>query len=508
MTHFSKSPIRRLTCLILAILLTAGVFAVSATAEQSVTVEPIAFRNPDFVRGMDVSSVIALEKSGVIFRNRDGDREDIFKILADNGVNTIRVRVWNDPYDSNGNGYGGGNNDVATAAKIGQRAAKYGLNLLVDFHYSDFWADPGKQKAPKAWANMTLSEKTAALKAFTTESLKTIRDAGAHITMVQIGNETNLGIAGENSWMNMAQLYNAGSQAVREFSSDIRVMIHYTNPENTYIRTMADFLHDYQVDYDIFATSYYPCWHGSLENLNDTLSYVAEKYDKYTMVAETSYPYTLSDSDGHANTISEWNNCTGENMLWDFTPQGQADEVRAVMNAVNNVKNGKGLGMCYWEGAWITVGDVSGLSSIAYSDRLEKNKALWERDGSGWASSFCAEFDPDDAGKWYGGSAVDNQAFFSPDGTALPSLGVFRDVLPQGAYRLGDADGDDTIDVIDVTVIQRKCARINQRIDETTLMHGDINENGILEIVDAACIQRHLINAPLQYPIGIWKFPV
>ena len=508
MTHFSKSPIRRLTCLILAILLTAGVFAVSATAEQSVTVEPIAFRNPDFVRGMDVSSVIALEKSGVIFRNRDGDREDIFKILADNGVNTIRVRVWNDPYDSNGNGYGGGNNDVATAAKIGQRAAKYGLNLLVDFHYSDFWADPGKQKAPKAWANMTLSEKTAALKAFTTESLKTIRDAGAHITMVQIGNETNLGIAGENSWTNMAQLYNAGSQAVREFSSEIRVMIHYTNPENTYIRTMADFLHDYQVDYDIFATSYYPCWHGSLENLTDTLSYVAEKYDKYTMVAETSYPYTLSDSDGHANTISEWNNCTGENMLWDFTPQGQADEVRAVMNAVNNVKNGKGLGMCYWEGAWITVGDVSGLSSIAYSDRLEKNKARWERDGSGWASSFCAEFDPDDAGKWYGGSAVDNQAFFSPDGAALPSLGVFRGVLPQGAYRLGDADGDDTIDVIDVTVIQRKCAKIDQPIDETTLMHGDINENGILEIVDAAYIQRYLINAPLQYPIGIWKSAV
>ena len=100
MTHFSKSPIRRLTCLILAILLTVGVFAVSATAEQSVTVEPIAFRNPDFVRGMDVSSVITLEKSGVIFRNRDGDREDIFKILADNGVNTIRARVWNDPYDS------------------------------------------------------------------------------------------------------------------------------------------------------------------------------------------------------------------------------------------------------------------------------------------------------------------------------------------------------------------------------------------------------------------------
>ncbi len=499
-----RNIIKSLLCLILAIILcSAGVVPFTA-AQEDITVQPIDINNPDFIRGMDISSVITLEKSGVIFRNESGKREDIFKLLADNGVNYIRVRVWNDPYAADGRGYGGGNNDVDTAAKIGKRAATYGLKLLVDLHYSDFWADPGKQKVPKAWSGMSVDEKCAALYDYTAASLKTIRDAGAQIGMVQIGNETTQGIAGENSWQNMARLYNAGSRAVRDFSDDIPVAIHYTNPENSYIKTLADFLHDYQVDYDVFATSYYPCWHGSLSNLTDVLDYAAQKYNKLAMVAETSYPYTLTDSDGHGNTIAEGNNNTGENMLWDFTPQGQADEVRAVMNAVNEVKNGRGLGMFYWEGAWISVGDTTGLSGESYQERLTLNKELWERDGSGWAASACTEYDPDDAGIWYGGSAVDNQAFFLPDGTALPSLHVFRDVLPEGSYRLGDADGSGEIDVIDAACIQRACARVPMEINEKILAHGDIDGDG-LTVMDATLIQRHLSHSTVPYPIGVWS---
>ena len=498
-----RNLFKAILSLILVTILCLTCAAPYAAAQSKVNVQPIEFKNPDFIRGMDISSVIALEQSGVVFRNENGKTEDIFKLLADNGVNTIRVRVWNDPYTADGKGYGGGNNDVDTAAQIGKRAAKYGMKLLVDFHYSDFWADPGKQKAPKSWSGMSVDEKCTALYEYTAASLKAIRDAGAQIGMVQIGNETTQGIAGENSWQNMAKLYNAGSRAVRDFSSDTLVAIHYTNPENSYIKTLADFLHDYNVDYDVFATSYYPCWHGSLSNLTEVLNYAAEKYGKYAMVAETSYPYTLSDSDGHPNTISEWNNNSGENMLWDFTPQGQANEVRAVMNAVNEVDGGKGLGMFYWEGAWITVGDVKGLSGNAYTERLEQNKLLWERNGSGWAASACAEYDPDDAGKWYGGSAVDNQAFFLPDGTALPSLHVFKDVLPEGCYRLGDADGSSAIDIIDVTCIQRKCANIPTKVTESTLLHGDIDGNG-LSVTDATMLQRYLADIAVPYPIGIW----
>ena len=105
----------------------------------------------DFILGMDASSVIAEEQSGVKYYNFNGEEQDVFRTLAESGVNYIRVRVWNDPYDENGNGYGGGNNDVEKAVEIGKRATKYGMKLLVNFQYSDFWADPAKQMVPKAW---------------------------------------------------------------------------------------------------------------------------------------------------------------------------------------------------------------------------------------------------------------------------------------------------------------------------------------------------------------------
>ena len=116
-----------------------------------------AAESPAFIRGMDISSVLSLEKSGVRFFDESGREDDIFRILAENGVNYIRVRVWNHPFDANGNGYGGGNCDVSTAKEIGRRAAEYGMKLLVDFHYSDFWADPQKQQSPKGWKDISQS---------------------------------------------------------------------------------------------------------------------------------------------------------------------------------------------------------------------------------------------------------------------------------------------------------------------------------------------------------------
>ena len=405
----------------------ATVTAAPAAVEDNLNVGRIKFQNSDFIRGMDVSSVLALEESGVKFYDENGAEGDLFKILADNGVNYIRVRVWNDPYDSQHNGYGGGNNDVAKAAAIGKRAADNGMKLLVDFHYSDFWADPGKQKAPKAWANMTIDQKAQAVQTFTADALTTIRNAGADIGMVQIGNETTQAICGENTWPNMAAIYNAGAAAVRAFDPGVLVAVHFTNPEKTAaIKGLADKLDQNSVDYDVFATSYYPYWHGSLENLTAVLDYAATTYGKYAMVAETSYAYTLDDSDGFDNTVSRLGNNVGDNLLWPFTPQGQATEVREVMNAVNNVSGGKGLGVFYWEGAWVTVGDTTGLTGDALADKRTANSDLWEQNGAGWAASYASEYDPKDAGQWYGGSAVDNQAFFGPDGVMLRSLKVFK----------------------------------------------------------------------------------
>ncbi len=493
---------KRTLCILLSLVLLCSAFgAVPAGAQtQSVTIEPIDLHREDFIRGMDVSSVLSLERSGVKYYTADGAEKDLFRILADNGVNYIRVRVWNDPFDASGNGYGGGNNDVAAAAQIGARAAACGMKLLVDFHYSDFWADPGKQKAPKAWSGMSLSQKLNAVRDFTTASLQTIRGAGADIGMVQIGNETSNGLVGEDSWWNMSQLYNAGSAAVRAFDPSILVAIHFTNPEKTaYMKSLADFLSDYHVDYDVFALSYYPYWHGSLSNLTEVLDYVAVNHHKLTMVAETSYAYTLFDSDGHPNTVSAYANNTGSDLLWDFTPQGQADEVRAVMNAVNNVSDNAGLGVFYWEGAWITVGDTTGLSGSAYDSRLAANKALWERDGSGWAASYCGEYDPDDGGKWYGGCAVDNQAFFASDGKALPSLQVFAQVAAT-SYLLGDTDGDGEVTVIDATMLQRHLAQVKS----TGFIEAvaDVDSDSDITILDATLIKRWVAGLFCPYPIA------
>ena len=130
-----------------------------AVTSDSLYVENVAELPEDFILGMDVSSVLSLEESGVKFYDFSGQEADLFQVLRDNGVTHIRVRVWNDPFDSQGRGYGGGNCDINNAVMIGRRATQYGMSLLVDFHLSDFWADPGKQFAPKAWAELDAESK-------------------------------------------------------------------------------------------------------------------------------------------------------------------------------------------------------------------------------------------------------------------------------------------------------------------------------------------------------------
>ena len=364
----------------------------------------------DFIFGMDASQIPALEASGVKYYDRDGQERDVFEILAANGVNTIRVRVWNDPFDAEGRGYGGGNCNVDTALEIGKRAAKYGMKLLVDFHYSDFWADPGKQMVPKAWADYDLDTKAAALEAYTHDVLMTLRNAGVEVGMVQVGNETNGALCGEREWSAIVSLMAAGSRAVREVYPAAKVAVHFANPENGNYNTYATNLKIYGLDYDVFGSSYYPYWHGSLENLTRTLAQVRSSTGKDVMVLETSYAWTGEDFDFSANTISDE---SAVNKPYPFSQQGQVNSLRDVTQAVQDAG---GIGVCYWEGTWIGVGGAT----------KEENQRLWEQFGSGWASSYAAEYDPDDAGKWYGGCAVDNQSFFDPQGKALDSLMAFN----------------------------------------------------------------------------------
>ena len=382
--------------------------------ESSVYVEAIPDISDDFYRGMDASAVLALENSGVKYYNFDGEEQDVFMTLAQAGVNYIRLRVWNDPYDENGNGYGGGNNDVATAIALGQRATKYGMKVCIDFHYSDFWADPKKQFVPKAWEGMDIEEKSDALYNFTLESLTQLLDAGVNVGMVQIGNEINNGMSGETDVANVRKLLTAGSKAVREAAAnsgkEILVAVHYTNIDDMKkLDTLLTGLQVKEIDYDIVGLSFYPYWHGTIEDLKNAIIHIRDTYGKKVYVAENAYCYTAEDGDGSANSV-EGTDDLAEG--YSASVQGQANEVRDVCAAASEAG---AEGVFYWEGTWIPVGPADA-----------DNSALWEKYGSGWASSYASGYDPKDAGQYYGGCSWDNQAMFDFTGHPLASLKVFK----------------------------------------------------------------------------------
>lgn len=382
--------------------------------ESTIFVEPVDGISDDFYRGMDASAVLALENSGVKYYNFDGEEQDVFMTLAQAGVNYIRLRVWNDPYDENGNGYGGGNNDVATAIALGQRATKYGMKVCIDFHYSDFWADPKKQFVPKAWEGMDIEEKSDALYNFTLESLTQLLDAGVDVGMVQIGNEINNGMSGETDVANVRKLLTAGSKAVREAAAnsgkEILVAVHYTNIDDMKkLDTLLTGLQVKEIDYDIVGLSFYPYWHGTIEDLKNAIIHIRDTYGKKVYVAENAYCYTAEDGDGSANSV-EGTDDLAEG--YSASVQGQANEVRDVCAAASEAG---AEGVFYWEGTWIPVGPADA-----------DNSALWEKYGSGWASSYASGYDPKDAGQYYGGCSWDNQAMFDFTGHPLASLNVFK----------------------------------------------------------------------------------
>lgn len=382
--------------------------------ESTIFVEPVDGISDDFYRGMDSSAVLALENSGVKYYNFDGEEQDVFMTLAQAGVNYIRLRVWNDPYDENGNGYGGGNNDVATAIALGQRATKYGMKVCIDFHYSDFWADPKKQFVPKAWEGMDIEEKSDALYNFTLESLTQLLDAGVDVGMVQIGNEINNGMSGETNVANVRKLLTAGSKAVREAAAnsgkEILVAVHYTNIDDMKkLDTLLTGLQVKEIDYDIVGLSFYPYWHGTIEDLKNAIIHIRDTYGKKVYVAENAYCYTAEDGDGSANSV-EGTDDLAEG--YSASVQGQANEVRDVCAAASEAG---AEGVFYWEGTWIPVGPADA-----------DNSNLWEKYGSGWASSYASGYDPKDAGQYYGGCSWDNQAMFDFTGHPLASLNVFK----------------------------------------------------------------------------------
>ena len=402
--------------------------------QQKVTIKKVKNMSDSTIRGIDISSYTALKKAGVKYYDNEGKEASLLKVLSDNGVNYIRIRIWNDPYNEKGETYGGGSNDVKAGLEIAKEAAKYNIKVLLGFHYSDFWADPAVQLLPKAWEkDRNNQEKMCSnVYEFTKETLEQFKDAGADIGMVQVGNEISQGMMGimhrtkANVWQEeeksvlIDSYLNAGARAVRECVPDALVAIHLDTLNLSIYKDAMNAWERDKVDYDVLGSSSYAFWAGKnmLGNVRKAGNYVASR-GKLFAVLETSWLNSQKDADGTVNMVNNT-----KDAVYKVGPQGQADMLSDLYDAI--LSNDNGLGAFYWEGAWIPV--KAGWVNWKY------NKEMANEFGTGWATENAGGYYPKsklyyNGNPVWGGDSSDNQTLSDDKGYPLDSLRFYKDAV-------------------------------------------------------------------------------
>ncbi|WP_051251438.1 glycosyl hydrolase 53 family protein [Paenibacillus harenae] len=411
--------------LALTTMLAAGASGQASAAKLS---------DPDeFIKGVDISTLQAIEAEGSKKYYVDGQEKDLLAILKEHGVNYVRLRLWNNPVKADGF------NDKEDLIAMAVRVKAAGMKLLVDFHYSDFWADPGKQVKPAAWQALDFADLKTAVFGYTEEVMNGLKAVNAYPDMVQIGNEINSGIllpeGSIGNFDQLAQLLKEGVKAVRDTTPEdhkTKIMLHLAEGgDNEKFRSFFDQVKEEEIDYDVIGMSYYPYWHGTFQQLKTNMNDMAARYDKQIVVAETAYPYTLENDD-------ELGNIAGEDQIkiagFPASAANQKLVTETVFNTIAHVDGGLGLGAFYWEPAWLaSVGWTSG-------------------EGNGW----------------------ENQAMFDFDGNALESLDAFQYVpgsIPDVSPILVYASPDITIALGETAVLP---ARTNVLYNEGTIEPAEV----------------------------------
>jgi arabinogalactan endo-1,4-beta-galactosidase len=326
------------------------------------------------VRGADISSLKKSEDKGGVYRYDDGTPADALAILKDHGLNYARFRVWVNSPD----GYHGKTQLLEMARRLDQ----YQLHLLVDFHYADSWADPGKQPKPKAWEALDFGGLKQALYDHTFDVCSALQAQGTPPAIVQVGNEITNGLLwpdGKNDagFEALAALLKAGYYAVKDSSPATRVMLHLDNGGNNGLsRWWFDHIGAQGVPFDLIGVSYYPYWHGTLADLQGNLDDLTRRYAKEVVVVETAYAFTPDDQDGCENVIQQ-QACPG----YPFTLEGQARMLADIMTIVRAVPNGRGLGVMWWDATWTAVPGNGWDPAQPLSGNNWENQALFDFDG-------------------------------------------------------------------------------------------------------------------------------
>ncbi|GJF30817.1 arabinogalactan endo-beta-1,4-galactanase [Kitasatospora sp. NE20-6] len=323
-------------------------------------------------RGVDVSTLKKSEDKGGTYAYANGTSADALTVLHSAGANYVRLKVWVNPAD--------GYNTKAKVLAMATRAKAQGMKILIDFHYSDIWADPGTQTKPAAWSSYTAAQLATAVYNHTYDVLNALKAQGTTADMVQIGNEINGGMlwpeGSTSNWTNLASFLTQGANAAKAVSSSTQVVLHLAKGgDDAGARTFFDNAVSRSVPFDIIGLSYYSYWHGPLNDLQTTLDDMASRYNKKVVVAETAYAFTLDNNDSLENNLATSSQLTTG---YPATQAGQAAALRDVLNVVEAVPNGKGLGAFYWEPAWTAVTGNGWDPADASSGNAWENQALFD----------------------------------------------------------------------------------------------------------------------------------
>lgn len=330
--------------------------------DETVTPQPVP--EDHFIRGADLSFLPLIESRGIIFYNSTGAAENMLQTLKQNGVNTVRIRLWNNPATVH--------SSFSEVKTFAARVRAMGMKIWLSLHYSDTWADPGHQQTPAAWAGLSFTTLKDSLYNFTRKVMQEINPE-----YIQVGNEINPGMLfpyGDISTneTQFTDLLKTACKAIRDQSASTKIIIHYAGITGT--QWFFDKLRG--VDYDIIGLSWYPIWHGKDFNaLKTTLTTLNQTYNKQTLVAETAYPFTLQWND--------WtNNLVGDNTQiiypdYPATPEGQKNFINQVKSVCKSANGCIGIG--YWGGELVAFDGLTSATGSPWENQAFydfSNKAL------------------------------------------------------------------------------------------------------------------------------------
>ena len=306
-----------------------------------------------FSYGADLSYVNEMEDCGAVYKDASNNVKDVYEIFDEVGTNLARFRLWNDPTWTN-------YSNLEDVKQSIQRAKSKNMRVLLDFHYSDTWADPGSQEIPAAWLPQINNTNVLGqlLYDYTYNVLNELNADGLLPDIVQIGNETNGNIVTQGNpfpidWNRNSALLNKGIQAVRDLSntlgSNIEIMLHIAQPENG-LWWFEQATQNGVTDFDWIGLSYYPQFSDyTLDNIGDALTQLINTYNKKLMIVETAYPFTLNNADSASNNLNA-------NSLLPNFPATQSGQLDFLNTLANKVEAAGGLGVIYWEPAWVSTG--------------------------------------------------------------------------------------------------------------------------------------------------------